>query len=59
MLKLKMLWLYRGAISAWYSDVWQRDESQQMCCSGYECGCYGSCYGEMWEHLWINRKARK
>ena len=55
-LKLKMLLLYRGSIRDWYSDVWLKDAGQQMCCSGYECGCMGADYGSMWEHLWRNRK---
>lgn len=57
LLKLKMLWLYRGHFRDWYRDVWMQEPWAQMCCSGRECGCMGSCYADMWEHLWKTRKA--
>lgn len=55
-LKLKMLWIYRWMPLDWYSDVWKQDPNAQVCCSGYECGCQGSWYGDMWEHYWNTRK---
>lgn len=58
LLKLKMLLLYRGSLRDWYRDVWMRESGERMCCSGYECGCYGACYGDWWEHLWKTRKFR-
>lgn len=50
-LKLRMLWLYRGHMREWYRDVWQQKVYDYMCCSGRECGCYGACFGDWWEHL--------
>jgi len=50
-LKLKMLWLYRGHIREWYRDVWKQEAGQRMCCDGRECGCYGADYYSWWEHL--------
>ena len=54
-LKLKMLRLYSFSFHDWYQDVWKQDADAQMCCSGYMCGCYGSCYYEMWEAM-LNRQ---
>lgn len=50
-LKLRMLWLYRFHLRSWMQDVWVREPWERMCCDGRECGCYGACYGDMWEHL--------
>lgn len=50
-LKLRMLRLYRCDLTRWYTDVWRQDPDARICCSGYMCGCYGSCYYEMWESL--------
>lgn len=57
-LKLKMLWLYRGAFADWHRDVWQREAGERMCCDGSMCGCYGADYGSYWEHLWATRKVQ-
>lgn len=54
-LKLKMLLLYFPHVCDWYREVWKRDWSERMCCSGYECGCYGSDWASWWEHCWANR----
>jgi hypothetical protein len=61
-LKLKMLLLYFGGsgrrltlIEEWYKHVWNKRANETMCCSGFHCGCYGSSYGQMWEHMWNNR----
>lgn len=52
-LKLKMLWLYGFRnIRAWHREVWKRDAGERLCCSGYECGCYGADYYSMWEDCW-------
>lgn len=59
-LKLKMLWLYGwGNRKEWVHDVWQRDWSASMCCSGYHCGCGGSDYASWWEYLWTEHRGRK
>jgi len=50
-LKLRMLRLYRFYFTDWYKDVWKQDPDAQVCCSGYMCGCYGSCYYEMWKAM--------
>jgi hypothetical protein len=50
-LKLRMLQKYGFSLREWWRDVWTRDASESMCCSGYECGCQGSCYGDWWEYL--------
>ena len=56
-LKLKMLWLYGLTnIREWRHDVWKREAGKRMCCDGYMCGCQGSDYASMWEHLWETRK---
>lgn len=57
-LKLKMLVLYRWHLLEWYQEIWKQDSSARMCCDGRECGCYGSCYGDMWERLLKHRKYR-
>lgn len=53
-LKLRMVRFYWPSVGPWFREVWQRDPSDQMCCSGHECGCYGSTYGDMWESLLRN-----
>lgn len=58
-LKLKMLWIYRGGFRDWYRDVWCREAGERQCCDGHECGCYGSCHGDWWEYLWNSRKERR
>lgn len=58
-IKLKMLWLYSGSFADWYREVWSQDEDAQMCCDGRMCGCYGSTYGDMWQHLWNHRSLWK
>lgn len=50
-LKLRMLRLYRFHIREWWRDIWKQDAWARMCCDGYMCGCHGSCYADMWEHL--------
>lgn len=50
-IKLRMLWLYGFSVRAWYRDVWRQEADARMCCDGRECGCYGSTYREMWEHM--------
>lgn len=56
-LKLKMLRLYgwRGR-KDWIRDVLRQEGSSRQCCSGYDCGCGGADYVDMWTHLWKNRK---
>lgn len=49
--KLKMLRLYGLSLRAWFRDVWKQNPDVRMCCDGHECGCYGSTYRDMWEHL--------
>lgn len=58
-IKLKMLWLYLPNVRDWYLEVWQQDAYARMCCNGYECGCGGSCYEEMWEYHWRTRRAKR
>ncbi len=50
-LKLKMLRVYGFQIREWRDDVWRNEPWARMCCDGRECGCYGSCWGDWWEHL--------
>lgn len=57
-LKLKMLLLCRGYFKDWYKEVWKQDGNRLMCCDGYMCGCQGSYYSDMWEHLWKTRKSK-
>lgn len=54
-LKLRMLRVYGFQFREWYREVWQQEAYARMCCSGHECGCYGACYGDWWEHL-LKRK---
>lgn len=54
-LKLRMLRVYRFHVREWYREVWQQEVYVHVCCSGYMCGCYGACYGDLWEHL-LKRK---
>jgi hypothetical protein len=50
-LKLRMFRVYRFAFREWVEDVWRHEPGGRMCCNGRECGCYGSCWGDWWEHL--------
>lgn len=50
-LKLRMFRVYRFAFREWVEDVWRHEPGGRMCCDGRECGCYGSCWGDWWEHL--------
>jgi hypothetical protein len=58
-LKLKMLWIYRGSFREWYHDVWKKVAGARMCCDGYMCGCYGSDNASWWEYLWTDRKRKR
>jgi len=50
-IKLRLLFrFYRRNPIIWFREVWQQDGNQQLCCSGYECGCMGSCYIDQWEY---------
>lgn len=57
-LKLKMLWLYRGHFREWREDVWKWDGSERMCCDGRMCCCSGVDFRSWWEHLWEMRRPR-
>ncbi len=56
-LKIRMLRLYgfRG-FRDWIEDVWKHEPGGRMCCDGYMCGCYGSCWGDWWEYLLTEKK---
>lgn len=49
-LKIRMLLRFGGPVF-WYRHVWKQDANEQMCCSGYECGCRGADHGSYWEWL--------
>jgi hypothetical protein len=55
-IKLRMLTLFRWEkqfypyLQFWYTDVWLKDASEQVCCSGRECGCRGADYYWQWSY---------
>lgn len=55
-LKLRMLRVYKYSFREWHDDVWQHEPSARMCCDGRECGCYGLCWEDWWNHLLSARR---
>jgi hypothetical protein len=40
--KLRILWwLSLDMFDNWRREIWRKDLDSRICCSGYECGCYG------------------
>jgi hypothetical protein len=48
--KLRVLrGLLRYQYETWLSEVWRKDLDDYYCCSGRECGCYGSTVRDVYE----------
>ena len=45
-----LIWLVRGAVHTWRTEVVPVELDSRYCCDGRECGCSGSTHRDIWSY---------